>query len=396
MAVVAMAIFGALHLVVGRIPVGDGEGWDGAEYAAMLRGGWDRGGPNTALRPLVVWLARPAYTQTWNVVQAFDITNYVYVGVLAFVFSRFMARYGASTLTSGVAIVCISMSNAFQLAAYYPVTIDLGGHAIMALALWFIITGPRWAAAGALVAAVLSREYAPAVIAFGVIRDWRLRVAITKMVTTYVPATVVYLLLRNAVTQSVGEGLTVRAFIGYLDLWRDPMWAALYAYFAVTAIAGVSMVVAAQPQRWWSIIRDEPEWLGLAVPIALVTGVVGFDLWRYLLALTPLAVVLLARCSREWRPRETVVFLSAVVVLTLLTQAPFQELNVTRFFVDWFPYYAWIDKAPGGATSAMLWPIWGWRFLVVALSLWALMIYANRRAPSALVTRVRQHAEERV
>jgi hypothetical protein len=44
----------------------------------------------------------------------------------------------------------------------------------------------------------------------------------------------------------------------------------------------------------------------------------------------------------------------------------------------------------------MLWPIWGWRFLVVALSLWALMIYANRRAPSALVTRVRQHAEERV
>lgn len=386
LAAVVMVIFAALHARVGLIPVGDGEGWDGAEYSRMLRGGWERGGANTALRPMIVWLAQPAYSMTVNVVQAFDFTNYVYVGLLVFLFSRFMERYGASMLTRAVAILCIGVSNAFPLAAYYPVTIDLGAHAIMTLALWLIVAGPRWAAAAATVAAVLSREYAPALMLFGAIRDVRMRVPLMKIVATYLPAAIVYVLLRMSVTQSIGEGLTLRAFITFLDLWRDPMWAALYVYFALTAIAGVSLVVAAQPRQWWSVIREEPEWLGFALPIMLVTAVVGYDIWRYFLALTPLALALFAKCSREWRPRETAVFLSAVVVLTLVTQVPFRAMDLTRFFVDWFPYYAWIDKAPGGVTSDMLWPAWGWRFLTVALSLYGLMIYANGREPAAVVT----------
>jgi hypothetical protein len=385
-AVLAMVIFGALHLTVGRITVGDGLGWDGAEYAAMLQRGWDRGGSNTALRPMIVWLAQPAYELTRNVVQAFDITNYLYVGLLMFLFSRVMERYGASRLTGAVAIVCLSVSNAFQLAPYYPVTIDLGGHAMMTLALWHTIAGPRWAIAVTSVVAVLSREYAPAVMLFGVIRDRRLRVPISKIVTAYLPAAVVYVLLRLAVIQSIGEGNSLRTFIANLVLWKDPMWAALFVYFAVTAGAGVSMVVAAQPQRWWSVIREEPEWLGLAVPITLVTAVVGMDIWRYLLALTPLVLALLSRSSREWRSGETAVFLSACVVLTLVTQMPFRGMDVTRFFVDWFPYWAWSGKAPGDVTSAMLWPVWGWRFLVVMLSLCALMIYANRHERPAMVT----------
>jgi hypothetical protein len=386
MAVAAMAIFAGLHLTVGRIIVGDGLGWDGAEYAAMLQRGWDRGGSNTALRPMIVWLAQPAYELTRNVVQAFDMTNYVYVGLLVFLLSRLMERYGASRLTSVVAILCISVSNAFVLAPYYPVTIDLGGHAMMTLALWQMIAGPRWAAAAASVVAVLSREYAPAVLIFGAIRDLRMRVPMAKTVATYLPAAIIYVLLRMAVIRSIGEGNSLRTFIDSLALWRDPMWAALYLYFAVTAIGGVSMIVAAQPRRWWTVIRHEPEWLGLAVPIALVTGVVAFDLWRYLLALTPLVLVLLARCSREWRPRDAVVFCSAMVVVTLVTQMPFQRMDVTRFFVDWFPYYAWIEKAPGGVTGAMLWPAWGWRFLGATLSLCALTMYANGRERTTVVT----------
>jgi hypothetical protein len=385
-AIAAVLMFAALHVNVGLIPVSDGLGWDGEEYARMLQRGWDRGGPNTALRPMIVWLAQPAFEMTRDVVRAFDITNYVYVALLAFLYSRFMERYGAAMLTCAVAVLCFSVSAAFQLAAYYPVTIDLGGHAVMALALWLLIAGPRWAAAVVSVAAVLSREYAPALLLFGVIRDLRMRVPLTRTVMTYLPAAIAYVLLRNAVLQSVGEGLSLRAFIAFLALWRDPMWAALYGYFVLTVMGGISLVVAAQPRRWWTVIREEPEWLGLALPILLVTGVVGYDIWRYLLALAPLVLILCARCSRHWRPRETVVFLSAIVVVTVLTQRPFQGMDLTRFFVDWFPYYAWIDKAPGGATSAMLWPGWVWRFLTAAVSLCALMIYDNTRQPSAVVT----------
>ena len=59
MALLAMVIYGALHVPLGRIPVANGAGWDGIDYVAMLEKGWKAGGPNTELRPLIVWLARP-------------------------------------------------------------------------------------------------------------------------------------------------------------------------------------------------------------------------------------------------------------------------------------------------------------------------------------------------
>jgi hypothetical protein len=387
MAIVAMVIYGALHIPLGRIPVADGQGWDGSDYGAMLEGGWARGGPNTALRPLIVWLVQPAYAVTGHVAHAFDVTNYIFTGLLAFLFSLLMEWYGASMMARAIAIICISASNAFRLPAYYPVLIDLGSHAMMTLALWHIIAGPRWAAAVASVAAMLSREYAPVVVIFGVIRDLRQRVPLATIVATYTPAMVVYVVLRLVVvTRSTSEGNTLQTFIGNMHLWRDPMWASLYVYFLLTTIAGVSLVVAAQPRRWWNLIREEPEWLGFAVPIALATALVGIDIWRYFTALTPLAIVLFARCSREWRPREALVWLSAAVLLTLLTQTPFQGMDLTRYFTEWFPYYAWINNAPGDVTRAMLWPGWAWRFLVVTLALCALMIYANGRDSSAVVT----------
>lgn len=387
MAIVAMVIYGALHIPLGRIPVADGQGWDGSDYAVMLERGWTNGGPNTALRPLIVWLAQPAYLVTRHPAQAFDITNYVFTGVLAFLFSLLMDRYGASTPARVVAIVCIIASNAFRLPAYYPVLIDLGANAMMTLALWHIIAGPRWAAMAASVAAMLSREYAPVVVVFGVIRDLRQRVPFATIAATYLPAAIVYVALRVVVvTRSVGEGNTLQTFINNMYLWRDPMWAGLYFYFFLTMAAGVSLVLAAQPQRWWRVIRDEPEWLAFALPVALATALVGIDIWRYFTALAPLALVLFARCSREWRPGEATVFLVAAVVLTLFTEKPFQGMDLTRYFTEWFPYYAWINNAPGGATPAMVWPAWGWRFLGVALSVCALMIYANGRQRTAVVT----------
>lgn len=387
MAIVAMVIFGALHIPLGRIPVANGAGWDGIDYVAMLEKGWRAGGPNTQLRPLVVWLAQPAYAVTGSPAQAFDVTNYVFTGLLAFLFSLLMEWYGASTLVRWIAIVCISVSNAYRLPAYYPVLIDLGGHAMMALAIWFIIAGPRWAAVAASIAAVLSREYAPAVLIFGAWRDRRLQVPLKTIVATYLPAALIYIVVRLVVdARSAADGNTLQTFIRNMGLWTGPLFPAFYAYFLLTIAGGVSLVLAAQPQRWWRLIRDEPEWLGFALPIILVTALVGIDIWRYLTALTPLIVVLFARCSRDWRGREAVVLMSAVVVLTLATQMPFQGMDLTRYFTEWFPYYAWTNTAPGDVTPAMLWPGWIWRFTAVSVALGALIVYASTRGRSAVVT----------
>ena len=65
---------------------------------------------------------------------------------------------------------------------------------------------------------------------------------------------------------------------------------------------------------------------------------------------------------------------------------PFRGMDITRFFVDWFPYWVWSGKVPVDVPSAMLWPVWGWRFLVVTLAMCGLMIYANGRERTAVVT----------
>jgi len=106
------------------------------------------------------------------------------------------------------------------------------------------------------------------------------------------------------------------------------------------------------------------------------------------LSLTPLIVVLFARCSQEWRPGQITVLMSAVVVLTLVTQMPFQGMDLTRYFTEWFPYYAWTNAVPAdvSATREMLWPGWTWRFVAVALALCVLIAYTNGRGRTALVT----------
>ena len=117
-----------------------------------------------------------------------------------------------------------------------------------------------------------------------------------------------------------------------------------------------------------------------------MTALVGIDIWRYLTALTPLIVVLVARCSQAWRPRQAIVLMSAVVVLTLATRMPFQGMDLTRYFTEWFPYYAWTNAAPGDVTRSMLWPGWTWRFVAVSLALCAPIVYASRRGQNTVVT----------
>jgi len=40
MALLAMVIYGALHVPLGRISVANGAGWDGIDYVAMLEKAW--------------------------------------------------------------------------------------------------------------------------------------------------------------------------------------------------------------------------------------------------------------------------------------------------------------------------------------------------------------------
>lgn len=387
LALLAVAIFAIMHLTAGRIEVRNGEGWDGIDYTVMLRDGWIKGSVYSRLRPLVVWMNQPALAVTGDAVRAFDAMNFVYAGAFALLLSLLMERYGASRSHRAVAILCLGLSNGFRLPAYYPVLIDLGACAIMTLALWTIVTGRRWAAAVTCVAAVLAREYAPVVLFFGVHRDLRNRVPLTSVLATYLPASLVYIVLRVTVAFiSVTPGNTLAVFIANRYLWKDPMFAGLFFYFLLTCVGGLSVVMAAQVGRCWRWTRDEPEWISFALPIVVVSALVGSDIWRYLVTLAPMALVFYARCSREWSQREAVVWSAAAMALTVWTQQPFARMDLARYFTDWFPYYAWTNTMPDGIVANPLWPDWTWRFAVVACAFGSLILYAKRQpAPGAVI-----------
>ena len=50
LAAVGMTVFVAVRQMTGRIPVNDGRGWDGMDYAAMLTSGFDAGSANSAAK----------------------------------------------------------------------------------------------------------------------------------------------------------------------------------------------------------------------------------------------------------------------------------------------------------------------------------------------------------
>lgn len=379
LAVAAVALFSVLHLTGGRLAVGGGEGWDGADYARMLRDGWSHGTVVTQYRPLVVWANWPAFLLFRNAVVAFDVMNYVYVFALALLLLRLLEHYGASFWLRAVALACISLSTVFRFFAFYPVVIDLGATVAMTAAIWCIISGRRVPAAVACVAAALSREYAPAVVLFGVHRDLRRGVRATVIAATYAPAVIALVALRVAVARfwhGTEDGITADFLWSNRTFWTDPLFVALFVYFVVTIAGGATLVAAAQLRRCWALIREEPEWLSLTLPVLLASGLVGMDTPRYLTTLIPVAAVLFAWCTRQWHGVGRAVLALAALGLTLVTQQPFQRMDSAKYFADWFPYYIQARQYPFPGDPPALWPAWGWRFLIVGLALWGLAAFA--------------------
>jgi hypothetical protein len=266
-------------------------------------GGHGPGTANTALRPLVAWLNRPAVGATGEVVSAFRLMNYLYAAVFALALCLLMDAYGAAGRVKALAIGNVFASVAFsKFFAFYPVLVDLGALALLALALWLIIRGHRPAAAAACLLAVLAREFAVAALAFGIHRDLRTGGRWSRVAMTYAPAAAAFIGLRWLVaerwaTREGGEMLTAARLASNLRLWEDPLFAALFLYFLLTVAGGVSMFVFARAASTLPRLRQEPEWVTFAAVILCAAAVGDADIWRYISYLAPALVVMFVWCA---------------------------------------------------------------------------------------------------
>lgn len=368
LAVVSVLVMAAHIALAGRLDVSGGLGWDGQGYARMLTDLWS-GTANMQLRPAIPLLDRPAFWLLGQPVAAFTLMNFVYLAVLTFVLALIADWYGIGRWAKVYLIATLSVTVAVsQMFAYYPALIDLGAYAVIATTIYAILR--RWRLASALLAilCVFSRELSLAVIAFGVVRDLRLRARWWKPVVTYVPAAVIAVLWRLSITGTPGDQiLSTYALAGNLRLWLDPLYVGLFAYFALMMFGGVSLIVLANPRRSFMLLRDEPEWLAFLAVVFAISAVGDADIWRYLAYSLPAFVVMFAWCCRGWRPRQLGLMFAFGAVVTWITQTPFDAMDSELYFIDWFPYYLREDMV---TQPQLVWPVWSWRLLIAVIALW--------------------------
>ena len=363
----------------GQIRVNHGYGYDGADYVEMLNDGLAAGTPSTRLRPVVVLIATAADRLVFHEpIAAFRAVNLLFTALLALLLADLARRFGGSRAATAVLVVnlglCIATAKMFS---FYPTLVDLGAYVFMTAGVWAIVTGHRALIVvfGAL--AVLSREFAAVLVLFGIVRELRLRRSPLLVAATYAPLVAAIVWVRWFAASHVVAGEEARALAAgsllaslgdNLAWWRDPQYAAFWIYFAATLFGGVSLAILTSPRAWARCLRREPEWLAIVLPIGAVTAVGYVDMWRYSAYVLPAVPALWVWAVSDLPPARARWLFGAVTLATLVTQRPWQPMDVASYFRDWFPYFL-VVETPRTA-DATLWPLWTWRFaLTAALSL---------------------------
>ena len=369
---IGTAIFAYLALAHDIIAVRGGLGFDGADYAGMLRT-LSAGTAATRLRPLVILLNRPAYLVTSSAVFSFGLMNHVYAFVLWYqlcqLYKRIDPRPFGRLLLVVTLSLCIATSKMF---AYYPVLIDLGAYAFITWGVQRVLRGPGITTTIAVAAAMLSREFGICVMLFGIHRFVRLGVPWRPLALTFGPGVVLLAsnllwarILTSGPTVAILTAGNLERAAGY---WNDPLFVAFFLYFAVTVFGSVSVVVASRGDVVLRTVIAEPEWLTFAAPIVVATAFADADIWRYLAYTLPAAVVIYAMCAAEWSMQRLVVVSLFGLALTLVLQNPFREMTVPEYFRRWFPYYEAAGKVPV-PERLPLFPVWARLFVAAGIGI---------------------------
>jgi hypothetical protein len=378
-AVVGLTLFAVINLLSGRVEANDGLGWDGRQYAHMVTDRVVDGTASTQTRPLLPLLTRIPFSAGLDIIPAFQLMNALYAVVLYFFLCLILDLYDVATAYKAYFVVtvalCIATSRMF---AFYPVQIDLGALAAMSAATYVLLTRTGWAASAAAIIAVTSREFGAVLAVFGFHREVRLARGFLRPLLTYAPAVgVLFLIRRWADTTNLGDRdrgvLTTIELLAGLSIWRDPPFVLFFVYFLVTLLGGVTALLVLRPVWCIRTFARVPE-LATFAALVVAAAAVGIDIWRYLVFMLPAIAILYASYIRDHRPGPAL--LTAAFILTLVTQQPFAQMDMTHYFRDWFPAYVYqTDDA-----TAAFWSAWWVRIAITLAGVLTLGIM-QRAAP---------------
>jgi len=363
-AAIGLILFAALNARSGRVEANDGLGWDGRQYAHMVTARITDGTVATQTRPLLPLLTRLPYYAGLDIIPAFQVMNFVYAAALYFFLCLILDCYDVGTIYKAYFVIsvalCIATSKMF---AFYPTLVDLGALAVLSASTYIVLTHGGWAACLAALLAVGAREFGVALAFFGFHRELRQGRGFVRALMTYAPAVVALFLIRQwASTTNLGDRdrvlLTAGDFVANLGLWRDPPFVVFFVYFLITILGGITILLTLKPVWCVRRVAETPELFTFGVLIVGAAAVGNADIWRYLVFLLPIVAILFAAYVRDFHPGP--VILTAALLLTLVTQQPFTEMDMTHYFRDWFPAYVYrTDDA-----TPVFWSTWWVRIAV--------------------------------
>jgi hypothetical protein len=329
----------------------------------------------------VVLMNRVPYVLGLDVVRSFQVANYAYAFLLYFAVCLLLDRHRVVTSAKALIVVnlalCIATSKMF---AFYPVQVDLGALAVIAWAFYAVDSDHVWIAGAAGVAAAVSREFGVAVVLYGVHRAVRQHRPWQHAAVVGAPGLAAFAIVRwwAAATARGGAPVSIGAALQNAGYWRTPAFAAAFVYFGVLIFGGLSVLLAIRPAWCTRRLRAQPELATYLAVVAVFSAFGSLDIWRYLAFTLPAVVWLLGEYCVDVAPASIRRLLVASTLVTLVTQRPFDTMDIHRYFRDWFPLYPYFGLYPRSVDFAWVWSV---RAISTALLVSMLVLIARRSLP---------------
>ncbi|MBM3817474.1 MAG: hypothetical protein FJW14_00455 [Acidimicrobiia bacterium] len=331
------------------------------------------------LWPAFPLAATAIYLVTGNLVSSFQAVNFVGFLVLILAAALILDARRAPLSVKVCALMTLTLAGwPVGTAAYSAAQPYLFGVALTTLGVAACETGGSRFIAAAQIASVFGSPVGVASPVFGTWRSWRLNRRRLSELFVFAPGLLVWLLIQ---TWARGGPSGLRDLLRFsrvrsdVVLWTEPVFMMFGAYFLVTVVGGLTILLCSRPRWIGQFLGRQPEmWALVAVPLVftLTGGVEAQTLVPFLIPFWLLAV-------GTWAHEQKSSLLAPVMLaglLTVLTQHPWAGMDDAAYFVDWWPYSVHAARVSGITVDDTVFNgIWRVRVLIalgglIACALW--------------------------